>query len=265
MRTIKLYGELGKKYGRVHRYDVKSVAEAIRALSSNFKEFKKDLMTAHERGVGYKIRNSRHELSEVKEISQPAGKVISFTPVVIGANAESRILIGIAIIAAVIISGGSGAPGAAGYFASVGTGIGVSLVLGGVVQLLSPVPKVDTDGPNERPENTPSYAFNGPVNTTAQGHPVPVGYGRLIVGGAVISAGISLSQLRTGFKKVKTTMIREVYLIYGTNDLLSIPDNGPVPANWYHRVSTGVFEGGFGIPKSERYNYYYYEWVLEPL
>ena len=38
--------------------------------------------------------------------------------------------------------------------------------------------------------NTPSYLFNGAVNTTAQGHPVPIGYGRLIVGSAVISASI---------------------------------------------------------------------------
>ena len=40
-----------------------------------------------------------------------------------------------------------------------------------------------------------SYTFSGPVNTTAQGQPVPVGYGRLIVGGAVISAGITTEEI----------------------------------------------------------------------
>ena len=34
------------------------------------------------------------------------------------------------------------------------------------------------------------YHFNGVVNTTAQGNPVPLGYGRMIVGSAVVSAGI---------------------------------------------------------------------------
>jgi predicted phage tail protein len=33
------------------------------------------------------------------------------------------------------------------------------------------------------------------VNTTAQGHPVPVGYGRMIVGSAVISAGIDVDEI----------------------------------------------------------------------
>ncbi|MNL81044.1 Bacteriophage lambda tail assembly protein I [compost metagenome] len=40
------------------------------------------------------------------------------------------------------------------------------------------------------PENGASYNFNGPVNTTAQGNPVPLLYGRMIVGSSVISAGI---------------------------------------------------------------------------
>jgi len=40
-----------------------------------------------------------------------------------------------------------------------------------------------------------SYVFNGAVNTTAQGHPVPVGYGRMIVGSAVISAGIDVDEI----------------------------------------------------------------------
>ncbi|HHH1307693.1 TPA: tail assembly protein, partial [Yersinia enterocolitica] len=34
------------------------------------------------------------------------------------------------------------------------------------------------------------YAFGGPVNTVAQGNPIPIGYGERIIGGAIISAGI---------------------------------------------------------------------------
>ena len=54
--------------------------------------------------------------------------------------------------------------------------------------MLAPQPK--TPGAPERPENRPSYAFDGPVNTAAQGNPVPVCYGRLIVGSQVVSAGM---------------------------------------------------------------------------
>ena len=56
-------------------------------------------------------------------------------------------------------------------------------------------PDAQASEPSERPENKPSYSFNGAVNTTAQGHPVPVGYGRLVVGSAVISAGIDVDEV----------------------------------------------------------------------
>ena len=67
------------------------------------------------------------------------------------------------------------------------------MVLGGVVQLLSPQQSYDSAS-SVSPENKPSYNFNGPVNTTAQGHPVPLCYGRMIVGSAVISAGLETRQ-----------------------------------------------------------------------
>lgn len=260
MRTIKLYGELGKKYGRVHRLAVRTPAEAIRALSANFKTFRSDLETAHLRGIGYRVRNGRTELDNVKQIRDPAAQVIQITPAIIGANAESRILIGVAIIAAVVLTGGVGAVGVAGLLANVATGIGVSLVLGGISQLLSPSP--ETQATPERPENTPSYTFNGPVNTTAQGHPVPVGYGRLIVGGAVISAGISLEQTKEGFYKTKTERTRIVSLLYGTNTpTLGSP---AIPGNWYKRVFLGI--GFSGLQGSyQNYEYYYYEWTLHDL
>ena len=62
------------------------------------------------------------------------------------------------------------------------------MMLGGVAQLLSPQQRglSAKDGP----ENGASYNFNGPVNTTAQGNPVPLLYGELIIGSATVSAGI---------------------------------------------------------------------------
>lgn len=66
--------------------------------------------------------------------------------------------------------------------------MGASLALGGVVQMLSP--QMGGLRMRQGPENKPSYAFGGPVNTTAQGNPVGVLYGMREIGGAIISAGI---------------------------------------------------------------------------
>jgi len=66
--------------------------------------------------------------------------------------------------------------------------VGIAMVMGGVVQMLSPQQRGLSAKDN--PDNGASYNFNGAVNTSAQGNPVPVLYGRMIVGSSVISAGI---------------------------------------------------------------------------
>jgi predicted phage tail protein len=43
--------------------------------------------------------------------------------------------------------------------------LGVGLVIGGVAQLLTPMPKGLAS--KDSPDNTPSYTFNGPLNTEA--------------------------------------------------------------------------------------------------
>ena len=66
--------------------------------------------------------------------------------------------------------------------------IGAAMMLGGVVQMLSPQPAGLAS--KQDAENRASYAFGGVTNTAAQGNPVPLLYGRRRIGGAIISAGI---------------------------------------------------------------------------
>ncbi len=193
MKTIILLGELGKRYGRRHLLDVKSPAEAVRALCANFKDFAQFVSASSERNVGYRVLNMRDDVAE-DELHNPASQRITIAPVVAGAGGSvGKILLGAALIAASFLVPGLGAVALFGTttLATVAFSVGVSLALGGVAQMLAPQPKFE--GPQE--EQQPSYVFNGPVNTTAQGQPVPVGYGRMIVGSAVISAGISVEDI----------------------------------------------------------------------
>ena len=194
MRTIILLGELGKRYGRRHLLDVKSPAEAVRALCANFKDFAAFVSSSAERNVGYRVLNMREDVAE-DELHNPAGQRITIAPVVAGAGGKlGKILLGAVLIGASFLVPGLGATVLFGTttLASVAFGIGVSMALGGVAQLLAPQPK--SPGPQE--EQQPSYVFNGAVNTSAQGQPVPIGYGRMIVGSAVISAGISVEDIQ---------------------------------------------------------------------
>lgn len=66
--------------------------------------------------------------------------------------------------------------------------MGASMVIGGVIQMLSPTAKgLKTSA---APENTPGYAFSSAKNTTASGNPVPLCTGKRRWGGAIISAAI---------------------------------------------------------------------------
>lgn len=76
---------------------------------------------------------------------------------------------------------------------------GLKLALSGMAQILTPTPKIgDTTSDystRERADERPSFIFNGAVNTTEQGGPVPVVYGRMVVGSTVISGGIVSEQI----------------------------------------------------------------------
>lgn len=199
MKTVILNGQLGKLYGKRHRLSVATAAEAVRALVANFPSIEKYLVET--KGVGYRVKLHDAPLRDIAELHHPAGKTITITPVITGAggNGLGQLLLGAALIAAAFIMPvGAFGFGAAVLFgsttvASLTFSIGVSMALGGIAQMISPMPKMGD--PVERPENQPSYAFGGAVNTTAQGQPVPIGYGRMIIGGAVISAGITTEEI----------------------------------------------------------------------
>ena len=179
LRTVRLYGRLGAQFGRVHRLAVNSTAEAVRALCVLIPGFEAAMAASAGSGVAYACFIGRRNISE-DELAHPVGDGdIRIAPMPAGAKRAGLFQ---TIVGAVMLVVG------------VWTGqawlinIGASMALGGVVQMLSPQQRALST--KDRPENGASYNFNGPVNTSAQGNPVPLLYGRMIVGSATISAGI---------------------------------------------------------------------------
>ena len=198
LRKIKLYGQLAKFIGkRVLEADVATAAEAVRMLAANFPGLEKHMADQH-----YRVTVGTYDLA-LDEIHDPAGQQdIMIVPVMAGAGAVGRILAGIAIVA---LSFGIGALASAGVtlggiggIGTIGTafvGIGASLILGGVAQLLSPVPKVPQGaGSDNDPRKT--FNFSGIQQTSRQGVPVPCVYGLTLVGSVVISAGVDTVQVQ---------------------------------------------------------------------
>lgn len=206
MRTVILHGELGKRFGRLHNFDIRNVSGAVRALCANFPDFRSYMLAPENNAIGYKVLVGEEELETLDAIHDPVGRSqIKIVPVITGGGAVTRIFIGAALIAAsVYFTGGLGI-GAGLSLAGVSSSIGIALTLGGISQLLAGSP--ESNGPSERPEDKPSYLFDGAVNTTSQGHPVPIGYGRLIVGSQVISAGLQIEDISDGAHELDTDQV----------------------------------------------------------
>lgn len=186
MKTIHLYGELGKRFGKRHRFQVASVAEAIRALKANLEGFAPYMSRAHLDGFGFHLKVGATSLMKDDELPLPTSEfdTIKIIPVIMGSGGFFKAFLGAAlIIGGLAVSGFSF--GALTPLGAQMVTVGAGLVIGGVAQLLTGVPQ----SPTNASHNT-SYLFSGPVNTTAQGGAVPIGYGRLLVGSIVISAGI---------------------------------------------------------------------------
>ncbi|CAB4180537.1 COG4723 Phage-related protein, tail component [uncultured Caudovirales phage] len=192
LREIRLHGSLATKFGERHRLLVSCPAEAVRALVSTVPGFERELIDSQSDGVGYRVIVDDDSVIEPDALHLPSGMSrISIVPVVVGAGGEGGgIFMGIALIALSFVPGLNVAiwAGMSATWSSVAFSMGVSMMLSGVANMLADTPEAPK--PVEPTENKPSYMFNGPVNTTQQGQCVPVAYGRVMVGGAVISAGL---------------------------------------------------------------------------
>lgn len=185
LREIRVYGRLAKFLGRrVFRAEVATAAEAMRFLLVNFPQLERHMIDQH-----YRVSVGGYDLS-LKELHDPAGQQqIKIVPVLVGAGAVGRILAGVALLAIGFLVPGIGALGV-----KILIGVGASLVLGGVAQLLTPVPQMPT-GANTDQDPRKSYSFSGIQQTSRQGVPVPIVYGETLVGSVVISAGIDTVQV----------------------------------------------------------------------
>lgn len=186
MTRIELGGILGKTFGKVHHRLISTTHEATRALAVTIKGFEQYMISSKRRGLTYAVYKGKRNISE-QDLGYPvSGEVIRIVPIIIGSKRSGflQTILGVALIAVAAF-----APwGAAIWASNIAFNVGAVVALGGVIQMLSPQPKGLAS--KQSADNKASYAFGGVTNTTSQGNPVPLGYGKRRIGGAIISAGI---------------------------------------------------------------------------
>ena len=209
MKTIKVYGALRKRLGQCRfEFDVATPAQAIKALCVNFPGLDKWLIDSEQDGVGYRVSIGREKISDdLTPLGQPFSdrEVFSITPVVAGAGRGGlQVGIGIALITTAIVTGGTSLTFGVGGFSSVAGSsigfsvaagnIGLALTLSGIATALSPQPSLNST--LDESVQLESFTFSNVVNTQRQGMPVPIAYGRLFVGSAVLSSGLDVDQVQ---------------------------------------------------------------------
>jgi predicted phage tail protein len=218
LKVVKVYGALRKRLGQCRfEFDVATPAQAIKALCVNFPGLDKWLIDSEKDGIGYRVAVSKEKATEenVAPLLMPFSdrEVFSITPVVAGAGrGVGSILVGAALIAVAIANPavGFGLGGAAGFgagavagatsatlgasLAALGGTIGIGLVLTGIAQVISPQPSLDST--LDESVQLESFTFSNVVNTSRQGMPCPIAYGRVFVGSAVLSSGLDVDQVQ---------------------------------------------------------------------
>lgn len=189
LTTVTLRGRIARQFGKTFKLDVTSAGEAIRALCCVLPGFESYLNKAEDNGIRFGVFVNGHNVG-LDGVRDPSGRsdiVIEAVPTGSKRGGLIQTVLGVALIAISYFFPPAWAL-AGVAMSSVAFSMGVSLALGGVVQMMTPQPQ----GLNgiEAADNKPNYAFGPPVNTTAQGNPIPVLLGQREIGGAVISAGV---------------------------------------------------------------------------
>lgn len=207
MVTIRLLGEAGRRFGRRFQLAVKTPAEALRALCVQLPELRQYLLESGENGINWRVVTEDPMGLDEDQMLWPMSKRMVLAPLPAGRGGVGKIVAGVALVAlAVLLLPGAPLAGALGFsiggqaVAAIGS-ISLSLIFGGVAEMLTPTPKMPTvggavgGGPTEgrSDDQLKSFTFDKSNANTIQGDVVPVLYGERIVGALpVLSFGLEL-------------------------------------------------------------------------
>lgn len=216
LREVRLYGHLRARYGRSHWLAVDSPAEALRALCALFAGFRQAVLGGPRPGATrvaapqpvYRVIVDEAERAyaldgDALDLRVGRAGVIRIAPVIHGRKRGGllQIVVGAALLvaapyaAAAMFSAFGGFGATASWYVAGATltgmkAIGKAMILGGVIQLVSP--QRQTSGKSRK--DSASYTFGSGTNLTEPGGPVPLIIGRMLVASTEVSSGISTDE-----------------------------------------------------------------------
>lgn len=195
LAKVNFHGNLGKRLGRKSwNLSISSVREAFHAVNTlTERKLSKIFLADHEKRLRYqvKINNKPIDSSNINPDNiqtmldselciNTKIETIDIIPLLEGSGNKVMGVI-MAVVGVVLIATGNVAAG-------------LALLSAGASVLLAKPPKFDDFREIEEGKKKVSYLFDGPTNAANEGGPVPIGYGRLIVGSQVIQTSQDIIQ-----------------------------------------------------------------------
>lgn len=187
---VKLYGPAAEKLGKNEwNLNVKSVAEALFAVNTlTHGKLNYYVESECKNGVNYTVYANGNKIEDVGYIEvnlENELKTVDIMPALEGSIAMIVWMIIWAIVSAAVSYG---------------------------------VSKLMQAKTEETPETNPSYLMDGTSNLAKQGLPVPIGYGRMLVGSLVVSQAIRYSELESKSSITSNVVSTEIPSAWGICD-----------------------------------------------
>lgn len=194
LAKVNFHGNLGKRLGRKSwNLSVSSVKEAFHAVNTlTERKLSKIFLADHEKRLRYQIKVNNKPIDS-SNINPDNIQTVFDSELCINTKIET--------IDIIPLLEGSGNKVMGTIMTIVGVvllfinpAVGVALIGAGMSVLLAKPPKFDDFREIEEGKKKVSYLFDGPTNAANEGGPVPIGYGRLIVGSQVVQTSQDIIQ-----------------------------------------------------------------------
>lgn len=186
MTQITLHGILAKEFKKTFSLAIKRPKEVFDAISCSHRNFRNRIVELANQGIHFAVLVDGKKMTTMEEMSLASdNQRIDVVPLICGSGRAGAV---IAIVALGVLTGGAGLI-VGGALGSALTSVGVGLAMMGIQMALAPKPKMERPSADVNSAKQ-SFIFSSKANVVEQGIPVPVGYGRLRVGSAVIQSTI---------------------------------------------------------------------------
>jgi len=158
MTTVRLHGILGKEYGKSFSMDLSRPRDVVRAIDASRDGFRRRMVDLQKSGLNYDILVNRKRVGSQEFLSSKNPSEIDIVPLISGRGELAMFIF---------------------------------MVITTVVQYALMDPGVIEGGEATVAAGAESLIFQGgAANVSSQGDPLPIGYGRLVVGSNIIQSSI---------------------------------------------------------------------------